>query len=406
MLLGVAVATSHLASSLRSHIDIAQRSARANAVLAGFARRLSGLGTVKEIAGALVEEIETAFDARTTFLRKGSKGLVPVQGAPPLELSVIDTAAAEWAEAQGQPAGIGTQTLTASDWLFQPLKAGQTTLGVVGVISRTGGTPIRGDQMPLHLGLLDQATLALERERLSGEARQVDVLRERDRLRSTLLSSVGHDLRTPLAAVRGAISELRHRPVSELIDTLESESQRLELFFENLLDMTRIEAGAVEVGAEPVDLIDAIAQAVHDMRRQLHGRRIDLDVAVDLPLVTVDPRLFHHCLINLIGNAAKFSREDGPIAFRAMRRPGSLTLAIEDEAVGLLPGEEMRVFDTFRQLAGSDRSGGSGLGFAIVKGFAEAMGITVSAANRHGLPGARFELTFPERLLVRASVEP
>lgn len=142
------------------------------------------------------------------------------------------------------------------------------------------------------------------------------------------------------------------------------------------------------------------------MCRQLQGRKIDLAVPVDLPLVTVDPKLFHHSLINLLGNAAKFSRVEGPIAFRAKRGPNWLSLAVEDDSIGLPSGEEARLFDTFRQLGENDRSGGSGLGLAIVKGFAEAMEISVSAPNREDGPGARFVPTFPEHLLVKANGEP
>ena len=126
---------------------------------------------------------------------------------------------------------------------------------------------------------------------------------------------------------------------------------------------------------------------------------------VDLPFVSVDPQLFHHCLINLIENAVKYGRPDTPITVSAHRDPGGLALSVLDEGRGLPPGEEQRIFETFTRIEGSDRTGGSGLGLAIVKGFAEAMGVKVEAANRTDREGARFSLRFPEAKLVKGTIE-
>jgi two-component system sensor histidine kinase KdpD len=143
---------------------------------------------------------------------------------------------------------------------------------------------------------------------------------------------------------------------------------------------------------------------VHDTRRSLEGHAIRLDVAPDLPLVKVDPQLFHHCLLNLLDNAGRYGDPGTPITLRAERRYGELVLSVLDEGPGIPPGREREVFETFRRLEGSDRSvGGTGLGLAIVKGFAEAMGLTVNAANRPDANGACFSIHFPEHLLVRGS---
>ena len=167
--------------------------------------------------------------------------------------------------------------------------------------------------------------------------------------------------------------------------------------------MARVEAGALRLRTEAVDLVDAISSAAHDLRRSLAGHALDLDVPPDLPLVSVDPQLFHHCLINLLDNAGKYADPGTPIVLRARRWPDAVTLSILDTGPGLPPGSEAGVFDTFARLEGSDRSaGGTGLGLAIVKGFAEAMGMTVSAANRGEPRGAEFTLHFPQALLIRA----
>jgi two-component system sensor histidine kinase KdpD len=252
--------------------------------------------------------------------------------------------------------------------------------------------------------LLDQVALALERVRAESDRTEVTSLRERDRLRSALLSSVGHDLRTPLTAVIGAAAELRregHDPA--LAATLEGEAGKLERYISNLLDMARIEAGAVKLKVEPVDLVDAVAAALKDLRASLAQHQVQVDLPCDLPLVRADPHLLHHCLINLIDNAARYSGE-GAIRIAAAAGEGEVRLSIEDEGPGL-PQDEERALDAFTRIEGSDRKGGAGLGLAIVKGFAEAMGAKVLASNRDEGSGAVFTVNFPSILVLPAEDE-
>jgi len=209
-----------------------------------------------------------------------------------------------------------------------------------------------------------------------------------------------------LTAILAAASALRREAAPETIDTIEAEAQRLNRFVANLLDMARVEAGALKLRIEPVDLADAIASAVHDTRRALDGHAIELGVAPDLPLVRVDPQLFHHILINLLDNAGRYADPGTPIAIRAERMANGLTLSVLDEGPGLPAGRERDVFETFRRIEGSDRKqSGTGLGLAIVKGFAEALGLTVEAANRGAPTGARFMIRFPETVLLKGMEE-
>ncbi len=410
VLLSVAVVTSQLAARVRAQADLATRGARQNAALAGFSRHLTGLSTADEVARVVCGEVARLFDARTVLLMPEDDGLV-LRGAFPPEdrLGQIELAAAQWAIDKGQPAGRGSQTLTAADWLFQPLHTGRGNLAVLGLARDDGRDPVRADRMPLLMSLLDQTALALERMLLDGEMRQVSQLKERDRLRSALLSSVSHDLRTPLTTILASAAQIRAARCEgldpALVDGLEVEAQRLNRFVANLLDMARVEAGAVRVAAEPIDLTDAVASAVHDVRRSLADHPITLEVAPNMPLVRADPQLFHHCLINLLDNAGKYADPGTPIIVRAERRAGQLTLAILDEGIGLPPGRENDVFDTFARIEGSDRKGGTGLGLAIVKGFAEAMGLSVRASNRTDRRGACFAIGVPEALILRASDE-
>lgn len=407
VLIGVATVTSQLTARVRVQADLAAASARTNATLAGFLRRLTSLSEADGLAQAICDEVGRLFDLRTVLVSQGPGGLeIAGANSAGVRLETMELASAQWALDHGQPAGRGSGTLTASDWLFRPLVAGERTLAVLGVARDDGVDPVRSDQLPLLMGLLDQSAVALERLRLGEEMRDIETMRERDRLRAALLSSVGHDLRTPLTAIVGAAEELENDATPELVATIRSEAGRLRRFVANLLDMARVEAGALQLTLDPTDLTDAVATAVQDTRQVLGDRPITLDVSPALPLVRLDPRLFHHCLINLLDNAGRYGSPGTPILVKAEREADGLTLSILDEGPGLRPGTENIVFETFRRIEGSDRMpGGTGLGLAIVKGFAEAMGIAVSAANRPEGTGACFTLRFPESMLVRAMEE-
>jgi two-component system sensor histidine kinase KdpD len=257
--------------------------------------------------------------------------------------------------------------------------------------------------LPFLLSFIDQAALALERISLAEEMTSVAQLRERDRLRGALLSSVSHDLRTPLTTIIAAVNELKKTRCEEpaLLHEIENESERLSRFVSNMLNMVRVEAGGLHLNLEPVDLTEVVASAADDLRHELEGHAIELALPADLPLVRADPQLLHQCLVNLLENAAKYSGEGTPIAVSAQRDRSGITLSIIDRGPGLPTGEEKRVFDTFVRVEGSDRKGGTGLGLAIVKGFAEAMGLQVTARNNEDTPGARFTIRFPEETLGR-----
>ncbi len=409
VLLGVAVITSQLASRVRAQGALAATSARQNAALAGFARALAAAPDEIALAQALAGETAALFDARAVYLKRRDGALAIVAAVPPEEsLDAVALAAGDWALDRGQAAGRGSDTLPAADWLFVPVSASGRTRAVLGLGREDSRDPVRADSRGLLSALVDQAGLALSRIHLEKEMAGVVRLEERDRLRSALLASVGHDLRSPLTTVVATAADLakRYGANDPAFASLTSEAARLQRFVTNLLDMARVEAGALKLDIEPVDLTDAVASAVHDVRPALSGHAIALDVPPDLPLVRADARLLHHCLINLLDNAGKFGEPGTPIAVVASRSPDALTLKVLDEGPGLPAGFEGAAFDRFARIEGSDRAReGTGLGLAIVKGFAEAMGFAVHAANRPDHGGACFALTVPAALLVRADRE-
>ena len=397
VLLGVAVVGSRLASRVREQALLAQASAAQNSSLAGFARQLTGISTSDELSQVLCRETADLLDCNTALLIPDHDQLAIRSSVPPgCKLEMLDDAAAKWAFDNNKPAGRSSDTLTASEWLFYPVGSAGKVLAVFGLSRSDARSPIRSDQLPLLLSLLDQAGLALERIALETEMSSLAHVRERDRLRHALLSSVSHDLRTPLTTILGSLREIRAsspHQAAQLAAT-RAEAERLHRFVANLLDMVRIEAGALHQKIEPVDLAEAVASALDDLGPALQGHPTRIEIAPDLPLVLVDPQLFHHCLINLIENATKYGAPTGPVIVRAEHDRTHLSLCVEDEGPGIPEGQERRIFETFARIEGSDRKGGTGLGLAIVKGFAEAMGLELTASNRGDGKGASFRITF------------
>jgi len=402
MLFAVALVVSKLASGMRAQARLAASNAARNATIAGFAGRLLSCPTSAAIGEVTCGELATLFDANAVMFVGGEIAASAPAGA---NLNPADTAAAAWVQEHGLIAGRGAPRLNPAEWLFFPVKSGAHILAAFGLARADGTPPVPEERLALLESLLDQAALALERAALEGEMRDVASLRERDRLRGALLSSVGHDLRTPLTAIVAAAAELRRRSPREadLVATIEADSATLDRYITNLLDMARIEAGAIRLRTEPVDLVDAVAAASRDLARALAAHGLSVEIPPDLPLVRADPHLLHHILINILDNAARHSGPSSPILISAGKDEAGAFLSVRDEGPGL--PDEGADFDRFARISGDDRNGGTGLGLAIVKGFADAMGVAVDAANRYDGTGAAFTLRFPEALLLGGQKE-
>ena len=398
VLIVVAVVASQLTGRLKREATIGARTASENAALAAFGQRLASVSEEAGTAGAVCEEVARLLDVSTVlFARDDAR--VKVVGASPVNptLGALDIAAAEWVFDRGEVTGRDSGTLTASEWQFHPLETALGVLGVLGIAPHGSGDPVPADKRILFTTLIGQAALAHERLKLEANARDVGALKQRDELRATLLSSIGHDLRTPLTAVVAAADALAaEHGESATTAMLKGQARRLRRVFDDLVEMTRIEAGALVVKREATDLTDAVVAAAQDLRAELSRHCLVLDVPPTLPLVEADPRMLHHILVNLLGNAGKYAPLDSAITVRAQRVPDGLTLAVLDQGPGMPSGREESLFDRFTRVDGDDMSGGTGLGLAIVKGFANAMGLRVTATDRDG-GGAVFEVIWPER---------
>lgn len=397
VLIIVAVVASQLTGRLQREATIGARTASENAALAAFGQRLASVSDEAGTAAAVCEEVARLLNVSTVLFARDDTTIAPIGASPPdPTLGPIDMAAAEWSFDRGEVSGRDSGTLTSSDWQFHPLETALGVLGVLGIAPDGSSDPVPADKRILFTTLLGQAALAHERLRLEANAREVGALQQRDDLRATLLSSMGHDLKTPMTAVVAAADALAaEHGESATTATLKAEARRLRRVFDDLVEMTRIEAGALVVKREATDLTDAIAAAAHDLRAELVGHPLVLDVPPTLPLVEADPRMLHHILINLLGNAAKFSQPGSTVTVHARRLSGHVDLSVLDEGPGLPIGRETSLFERFTRVDGDDMSGGTGLGLAIVQGFATAMGLTVAASNRDPV-GAAFTLTWPE----------
>ena len=396
ILLLVALATSELAARLRTQSRVAAAKAARNAIIAGVARKLLSCRTAEEIGAVAASELAALFTCNATLLAPYGAvlGRSPQSGS----LNPNDLAAAETALQTGQPAGRGTPRRNPADWLFYPVRDEAATIATMGLANNDGSLPVRPEEVPLLMNVLDQAALALARTAVEAELRDVEALRERDRLRGALLSSVGHDLRTPLTAITAAAAELHATNADpSLAAVIQTEAGTLERYISNLLDMARIEGDGVRVRREPTDLIDAVDAALRDLKRQSGANSPTVMFDDDLPLVVADPELLHHMLINLIDNATRHG--GGATRIDGRRENDGVKLMVTDSGPGLpVPAEAL--FNRFGRITGSDRSGGAGLGLAIVKAFGDSMGVEVTAANREDGEGARFALLFSEVLAV------
>ncbi|HSC19346.1 MAG TPA: DUF4118 domain-containing protein [Rhizomicrobium sp.] len=238
---------------------------------------------------------------------------------------------------------------------------------------------------------------------LAARVRRQNVIAETERLRSAMLTSLSHDLRTPLASILGAVSSLRaHRrsltgpSQDDLLATIHEEAERLHRFIGNLLDMTRLECGAVAAKVEAVDLSDVTGTALRRAENILQAHRVEVDIPPDLPLVELDPVLFEQVLFNLLDNAAKYAPRHTDIRLRAREDGPLVTMEVADQGDGIPTGESERIFDRFHRAESADRKrAGTGLGLAICRGFLRAMKSNIVAANREGERGAVFTITMP-----------
>jgi len=400
----IAILVSNVAARVRSQAMTAIGRVRTTESLYAFSRKLAGTATLDDVLWATAYQIALMLRVRVVLLLP-EDGIITVKaGYPPEdELDKADLAAANWAWANDRSAGRGSDTLPGAKRLFLPMRTGRGPIGVIGIDDDKSGPLLTPDQRRLLDALVDQGALAIERVQLVEDMDRVKRTVESDRLRSALLTSISHDLKTPLASVLGAASMLRDLPAGltdaekrDLLATVIDESERLNRFIANLLDMTKLESGAIVPNTARHDVGEIVGSALRRAGKILVHHTISLQLAADLPMLELDAVLFEQVLFNLLDNAAKYAPANTTISIRTQRNRDSISLQIIDEGEGIPPGELESVFDKFyRAQKGDHVRPGTGLGLAISRGFVEAMHGTIAATNRTDRSGAVLTIRLP-----------
>ncbi len=382
-----ALATGWLTGRVRDQAKATSRRASAITALLASSRRLSGAAQRGEAARTLAEQLAASTGAKTVVLLPSGGDIAAEAGSPTMDpLSTADMAAARWAWEHGETAGAGQGTLPNIAWTFWPLQGVKTRVGVVGVEARADRAE---EDERFLLAMLDQGAVALERADFAADAADAEALRRTDRLRAALLNSVSHDLRTPLSTVLGASTTLIDYRQSlsddvqaDLLLSIREEAERLNRYVGNLLDMSRLEGGALTTRREWTDVREVLTAARVRVERRLGARRLDEAFPPELTLIKTDATLLEQALVNILENAIAYSPDGSAIELAAYEDRSNVVISIEDEGRGIPTAELERVFERFRRMEeATDRGKGAGLGLAIAKGFVDAMGGRIAAAS-------------------------
>jgi two-component system, OmpR family, sensor histidine kinase KdpD len=400
----VAIIVSHVAARGRMQAVTAQTRMRTVESLYSFSRKLAGTGTLDDVLWATAYQTALMLKVRVVLLLPANGSIAVRAGYPPEDmLDDADLAAAKWSFENDRAAGRGSDTLPGAKRLFLPMHTGRGAIGVVGIDSDKTGPLFTPDQRRLLDALMDQGALAIERVQLVEDMDRVERTAETERLRTALLTSISHDLKTPLASVLGSAGTLRDLDDKlsdsekvELLATIIDESERLNRFIANLLDMTKLESGAVMPKLAPHDLSEIVGSTLQRTVKILRHHSVQLDLASDVPMVSLDAVLFEQALFNLLDNAAKYAAAGTTIFIRTWRDLDSVSLQVADEGDGIPQDELEHIFDKFYRVQKTDQvRAGTGLGLAISRGFVEAMNGTIVAANRADGRGAVFTIRLP-----------
>ena len=403
----VAVISSALAGRVREQATVAANRMRAMRRLYEFTRRLSGLAALDAVAEGAASEIHASLGRPVVVMLAQDDDVALTAAWPPEdELDPAAMTAARWAYSHNEPAGADTGTLPIVPWYFVPLRVGNKTLGVVGVAKEREGAPLDSEARALLETLVEQTAAALERASLSREMVRARTATETERVRNTLLASVSHDFRTPLSSILGSATSLielgdKLAPEAEkdLLGQIKKEAEDLDEMVRNLLAITRIDAGALELRRDWVDLREVAERVVNAARR--HGARQSMDVQLpgDLPMVRADATLVEQVIGNVVGNAVAHTPPGSHVVVDAIVTASAVVLRVTDDGPGIAPDQLPRIFEKFvkgPEESRADGAQGTGLGLAIAKGIMEAHGGSISAESPvEGGRGARFIMTFP-----------
>jgi two-component system sensor histidine kinase KdpD len=419
LLTGLVIST--LTARVQFQGESARRRERRTAALYAISRELAATQNHEQIARIALKHVAEAADVRAVVLLPGEGGKLVPTGAQPggFVPSQHDEAVAKWVLEHGQTAGRGTTTLPGAEGVYLPLTSSRGTFGVLGVAPSVDAQAIDPEQLHLLEAFAGLVALALQRAELEAEADRIRLDIETERLRSSLLSAVSHDLRTPLSVITGASStlldsarRLDEKVRDELAGSILEESERLNRLVANLLDMTRLQAGALQVKKQWQPVEEVVGAALARLSRQLHDHPVTTHIAPDLPFAPFDDLLIQQVLVNLLENAIRYTPTGTPVEVSARKDGNSVLIEVADRGPGLPPGDPSRLFEKFyrgkgdrsnaceapsgpfRQIGPVPFSLGAGLGLAICRGIVQLHGGRIQAENRPG-GGAVFRFWLP-----------
>ena len=402
VMLVVALVTSGMTVRIRAQAAAARQRERRIAALYGLSRELASTRGVDHLLETALRHMGDVFAGQITMLLPDAGGHLEPRLSKPtgVGLGGTDLGVAQWTYEHKEVAGLGTATVPGARVLCVPLLGSR---GAVGVLAMVPPEPHAFDN-PEALHQLEtfanQTALAIERTQLADEAQAADLRAETERMRNSLLSSVSHDLRTPLATIIGASSGLleggeRLSPPTrrDLVRSIHGEASHLDRLVNELLEMTRLESGAVSIKAEPQALEGVVGAALQRLDTLLRDRAVRVSLPLDLPLVQIDALLIEQVFINLLDNAARYSSPGSPIEVGASVEGLKVVVEVSDRGAGFAPGDETRAFDKFYR-GRSSGTRGVGLGLAICRAIVQAHGGAITAENRPG-GGATIRFTLP-----------
>ena len=398
----VATLTGNLAGRLKRQVDSLHAAARTTTNLYELSRKVAAAGSLDDVVRAAVEHIASALECRSLILLPQGGALAVAHAFPPdHRLDPADRPAAErtWREPEtGAEAG----DVAAGETSFVALRTRRGTVGVLG-LGFEGRPPLTTEQRRLLYAMADQVAVAIERTLLMMDIEETRFRNETEHLRAALLSSVSHDLKTPLVSIIGAATALGDATVKlpddsrrSLIQAILEEAQRLHRFVQNLLDMTRLSYGKLTISRRWCDLGEIVNRARRQTEKVLACHRLDMRLPNDLPEILVDPVLIEHVLVNLLDNAAKYAPAGSRVEIAAGSGAGRIRLSVTDEGPGIPEAEREAVFDQFYRARAEDRqTAGTGLGLSICRGLVDAHGGTIAISAGPGGKGACVTVTLP-----------
>lgn len=402
-MLTVAMLISNLMANVRSQAKVAGHRERRATVLYEMSRDLTASQSEDEIVRAAVHHLYSEFGSKNVILFPDASGRIgyPTGQAIPESLHAADLSVAQWVMDHNEIAGQGTDTLPGAEAVYFSLSNKETVLGVLVLLPVNLRRVFLPEQQKLLDTFLQQIAQAIMRVRLAEQARKSQVEMEAERLRNSLLSSISHDLRTPLATIVGSASALveednalKTEDKLELSRAIYDEAQRMSTLVNNILDMARLDAGAVELNKQWYPLEEIIGTVLTRLQKRLAGRPVTVKLPPGIPMFYVDAVMIEQVLINLLENVLRYTPEGSPVEIMAQASLGAMEISVADQGPGIPKGYENKLFEKFYRARHEAAQSGVGLGLSICRAIIEAHGGSIQAQNRP-TGGAVFSFMIP-----------